>query len=96
MTLKSIAATFAQSARSISSSSTVSPAGWSERLAPPIDRHRPDLVLHGHAHAGGLRGAIGDVPVYNVSVPVMQRDFWLFELAGAVTEERADVTLGTA
>ena len=68
----------------------------SERLAPPIDRHRPDLVLHGHAHAGRLRGAIGDVPVYNVSVPVMQRDFWLFELTGAVTEERADVTLGTA
>src|SRR5204862_415297 len=46
----------------------------SERLAPPIDRHRPDLVLHGHAHAGRLRGAIGDVPVYNVSVPVMQRE----------------------
>jgi len=68
----------------------------SERLAPPIDRHRPDLVLHGHAHAGRLRGAIGDVPVYNVSVPVMQRDFWLFELTGAIAEERADVTLGTA
>jgi Icc-related predicted phosphoesterase len=68
----------------------------SERLAPPIDRHRPDLVLHGHAHAGRLRGAIGDVPVYNVSVPVMQREFWLFELTGAIAEERADVTLGTA
>jgi Icc-related predicted phosphoesterase len=68
----------------------------SERLAPPIDRHRPDLVLHGHAHAGRLRGAIGDVPVYNVSVPVMQRDFWLFELTAAVTEDHADVTLGTA
>jgi Icc-related predicted phosphoesterase len=68
----------------------------SERLAPPIDRHRPDLVLHGHAHAGRLRGAIGDVPVYNVSVPVMQRDFWLFELTGTVAEHPADVTLGTA
>jgi hypothetical protein len=22
------------------------------------------------------------VPVYNVSVPVMERDFWLFELTG--------------
>ena len=68
----------------------------SERLAPPIDRHRPHLVLHGHAHAGRLRGAIADVPVYNVSVPVMQRDFWLFELTGAISEDRADVTLGTA
>jgi Icc-related predicted phosphoesterase len=68
----------------------------SERLAPPIDRHRPDLVLHGHAHAGRLRGAIADVPVYNVSVPVMQRDFWLFELTGTAAEAHADVTLGTA
>jgi len=54
----------------------------SERLAPPIDRHRPDLVLHGHAHAGRLEGRIGDVPVYNVSVPVMRRDFWVFEVSG--------------
>jgi Icc-related predicted phosphoesterase len=69
----------------------------SERLAPPIDRHRPDLVLHGHAHAGRLRGCIGDVPVYNVSVPVMQRDFWLFEMSGtALADAPADVTLGTA
>jgi Icc-related predicted phosphoesterase len=68
----------------------------SERLAPPIDRHRPDLVLHGHAHAGRLRGAIGEVPVYNVSVPVMQRDFWLFEMDGTRVEERTDVTLRTA
>jgi Icc-related predicted phosphoesterase len=68
----------------------------SERLAPPIDRHRPDLVLHGHAHAGRLRGAIGEVPVYNVSVPVMQRDFWLFDLEGTRAQERSDVTLRTA
>ncbi|MDX6658238.1 MAG: hypothetical protein QOH62_3031 [Solirubrobacteraceae bacterium] len=68
----------------------------SERLAPPIDRHRPDLVLHGHAHAGRLRGMIGEVPVYNVSVPVMQRDFWLFEVGGTRVEERIDVTLRTA
>jgi hypothetical protein len=36
------------------------------------------------------------VPVYNVSVPVMQRDFWLFALSGPVSDDRADVTLGTA
>jgi uncharacterized protein len=51
-----------------------------DRLAAPIAEHEPDLVLHGHAHAGTFEGAIDDVPVYNVSVPVIERDFWLFEL----------------
>lgn len=51
-----------------------------DRLAAPIAQHEPDLVLHGHAHAGMFQGAIDSVPVYNVSVPVMGRDFWLFEL----------------
>jgi Icc-related predicted phosphoesterase len=54
----------------------------SDRLAAPIATHEPDLVLHGHAHAGRFEGAIGTVPVYNVSVPVMERDFWVFEVAG--------------
>jgi Icc-related predicted phosphoesterase len=52
----------------------------SDRLAAPIAEHEPDLVLHGHAHGGTFQGAIGSVPVYNVSVPVIERDFWLFEL----------------
>ncbi len=52
----------------------------SDRLAAPIRQHEPDLVLHGHAHAGTFHGRIGPVPVYNVSVPVIGRDFWLFEL----------------
>jgi Icc-related predicted phosphoesterase len=51
-----------------------------DRLAAPIAEHEPDLVLHGHAHAGTFQGAINAVPVYNVSIPVMERDFWLFEL----------------
>jgi Icc-related predicted phosphoesterase len=51
-----------------------------DRLAAPIAEHEPDLVLHGHAHSGTFKGAIANVPVYNVSVPVMGRDFWLFEL----------------
>jgi Icc-related predicted phosphoesterase len=54
-----------------------------DRLAPPILEHNPDLVLHGHAHAGTFEGAIGEVPVYNVSVPVMDEDFWVFEMTGA-------------
>jgi uncharacterized protein len=53
----------------------------SERLAEPIVRHRPDLVLHGHAHAGAKRGTIdGSVPVYNVSMAAMQRPYRVFEL----------------
>jgi Icc-related predicted phosphoesterase len=54
-----------------------------DRLAPPIVEHEPDLVLHGHAHAGTFEGRVGEVPVFNVSVPVMRRDFWVFELTCA-------------
>ena len=53
-----------------------------DRLAQPILEHAPDLVLHGHAHAGTFEGRVGEVPVYNVSVPVMGEDWWVFELAG--------------
>jgi Icc-related predicted phosphoesterase len=52
-----------------------------DRLAAPITQHEPDLVLHGHAHAGTFEGRIGEVPVYNVSVPVMRQPFWVFELS---------------
>jgi uncharacterized protein len=51
-----------------------------DRLAAPIAEHEPHLVVHGHAHAGTFRGAVDEVPVYNVSVPVIERDFWIFEL----------------
>jgi uncharacterized protein len=53
-----------------------------DRLAVPIAEHRPDVVLHGHAHAGSFEGAIGDVPVYNVAVHVTGRDFYVFDLEG--------------
>ena len=52
----------------------------SDRLAGPIAEHEPDLVLHGHAHHGTFEGRLGDVPVYNVAVPLMGRDFWVFEV----------------
>jgi Icc-related predicted phosphoesterase len=55
----------------------------SDRLAAPIVEHQPDLVLHGHAHAGTFQGRVGGVPVFNVSVPVIGREFWVFELSGA-------------
>ena len=53
-----------------------------DRMAAPIREHEPDLVVHGHAHIGSLEGSIGSVPVYNVSVPVIGKDFWIFELSG--------------
>jgi Icc-related predicted phosphoesterase len=53
-----------------------------DRMAAPIREHEPDLVLHGHAHSGTLEGSIGPLPVYNVSVPLMGKDFWIFELTG--------------
>jgi uncharacterized protein len=64
----------------------------SGRLAEPLLHHRPDLALHGHAHAGTLQGSVaGLVPVYNVAVPVMKQDFWLFELTGTRPEVPAHV-----
>lgn len=52
----------------------------SGRLAGPIGMHRPDLVVHGHAHHGAAFGKIGEVPVYNVTVHVTGQDFALFDL----------------
>lgn len=54
-----------------------------DRLAAPISEHGPDAVLHGHAHGGTFRGTIAEVPVFNVSVPVIGADFWRFELTAA-------------
>jgi Icc-related predicted phosphoesterase len=69
----------------------------SGRLAEPLLHHRPDLALHGHAHAGTLQGSVaGLVPVYNVAVPVMQRDFWLFELRGTEPEVPAEIEVHAA
>ena len=60
------------------------PEIWSflgtDRLAAPLIEHHPDLVVHGHAHLGRFAGRIGEVEVFNVSVPVIGRDYWLFEL----------------
>src|SRR3712207_5527388 len=54
-----------------------------DRLAGPLREHHPGLGLHGHAHDGTFEGRLGEVPVYNVSVPVLGEDFWVFEMTGA-------------
>jgi uncharacterized protein len=50
------------------------------RMATPIAEYQPDLVLHGHAHAGTFEGAIGSTPVLNVAVHVTGRDFYVIDL----------------
>ena len=55
----------------------------SDRLAAPLLEHRPDLVLHGHAHSGAFEATLDGIAVHNVSIPVMRRDFWVFELEAA-------------
>jgi Icc-related predicted phosphoesterase len=51
----------------------------SGRLAAPIGMHRPDVVVHGHAHHGAAHGAVGEVPVHNVAVHVTGEDFVRFD-----------------
>jgi Icc-related predicted phosphoesterase len=63
-----------------------------DRLAGPIAAHSPDLVLHGHAHAGTFEGYIGRVPVYNVAIQVTQKDFWYFELGPRERAHEATVS----
>ena len=52
----------------------------SDRLAEPIAMHQPHLTVHGHGHSGTFEGFVGAVPVFNVAVPVLGRDFFVFEL----------------
>jgi Icc-related predicted phosphoesterase len=57
------------------------PALGSERLAVPIHHQRPSLVIHAHAHEGSPRGSVGEVPVLNVSAPVLGRPLALIDVA---------------
>jgi Icc-related predicted phosphoesterase len=44
------------------------------RLEEPVGRYAVTAVLHGHAHNGTFEGrAAGDVPVFNVSLPLLRR-----------------------
>jgi Icc-related predicted phosphoesterase len=48
----------------------------SSRLEEPISRFPVSLVVHGHAHRGRHQGRTkNDVPVYNVSLPLLSRTF---------------------
>lgn len=48
----------------------------SSRLEEPLIRYPVDVVFHGHAHHGTPEGrTMGDVPVYNVSMMLLQRTY---------------------
>jgi Icc-related predicted phosphoesterase len=48
----------------------------SSRLEEPINRYEVDAVLHGHAHHGSPEGRTrAQIPVYNVSMPLLKRHF---------------------
>jgi Icc-related predicted phosphoesterase len=48
----------------------------SSRLEEPLTRYPVDFVFHGHAHHGALEGrTLGGVPVYNVSLSLLQQHF---------------------
>jgi len=48
----------------------------SSRLEEPLSRYPVTAVIHGHAHRGRLEGVTaGNVPVYNVSQPLLVRMF---------------------
>ena len=48
----------------------------SSRLEEPLSRYPVDVVFHGHAHHGSPEGRTkGDVPVYNVSMVLLQQTF---------------------
>jgi Icc-related predicted phosphoesterase len=48
----------------------------SSRLEEPLTRYPVDVVFHGHAHHGSPEGRTrGDVPVYNVSMVLLQNTF---------------------
>jgi Icc-related predicted phosphoesterase len=62
----------------------------SSRLEEPLNRYPVSLVVHGHAHRGQLEGRTNaDVPVYNVSMPLLTRlypdvpAFRVFDLSAA-------------
>ena len=57
------------------------PPGRAAARAPPGPR--PARARPRRARSPG---ALGDVPVYNVSVPVLGEDFWVFEMTGAAAD----------
>lgn len=53
----------------------------SSRYAEVIDRHRPEMVIHGHSHFGTLEGRTpGGVRVFNVAMQIPRPDGRIYSL----------------
>ncbi len=58
-----------------------------------LDRHRPDMVIHGHAHLGNLAGhTVGGVPVRNVAVSITSGVY--IEAVSSVARETLSASAG--
>ncbi|HVM12373.1 MAG TPA: metallophosphoesterase [Actinomycetota bacterium] len=67
-------------------------------LAEPLDKHRVDLALHGHAHRGDEHGETpGGVPVRNVAQHVLEAPYKVYSLdpENAERRDRSDATIGS-
>ena len=66
----------------------------SSRLEEPLTRYPVDVVFHGHAHHGTPEGrTMSNVPVYNVSLSLLQRAFdggFPFRVVELRTDGRGD------
>jgi Icc-related predicted phosphoesterase len=60
----------------VGESEEIFPFLGSSRLEAPLNRFAVQAAFHGHAHAGTLQGRTSaDIPVFNVSLPLLERDF---------------------
>jgi Icc-related predicted phosphoesterase len=73
----------------------------SSRLEEPLNRYPLTAIFHGHAHHGTLEGRIANnVPVYNVSLPLLrqkfpnQPPFRLVEISGSSQSGQGTVNSG--
>lgn len=66
----------------------------SSRLEEPVNRYEVSAVLHGHAHHGSPEGRTStNIPVYNVSMPLLKRHFADRPAFRVLEVEVADETL---
>jgi Icc-related predicted phosphoesterase len=42
----------------------------SQRIESLLRRHKPTIAIHGHCHNGKKQGIVGNIPIYNVALPL--------------------------
>jgi len=69
----------------------------SSRLLTPLETHGASVIFHGHAHAGTHEGRTpSGIPVYNVALPLLQRQNRLFHIWEAPAPDRRREVPGLA